>query len=124
MQRETQSIPRTGEEARRTISVPVDRRQHIRQRTTGVVNVPKMKGHDVILKALRENGCTLWLVTLAGEAYSGKIVGSDKYTITLETQVERTEDGITGEVTVRMVFYKHAIESFYSFDNPTKDRQQ
>ena len=62
-----------------------------------------LKGHDSILKKLQETKQETIIVTLNNTEYCGTISGRDKYTITL-----MTEDGI------RHVFYKSAIEQFFS----------
>lgn len=68
---------------------------------------PGVKGHDAVLKALQDGGRQATLVTLAGESFGGKIVGRDKFTITLLVD------------SVRLVFYKHGLERFYGEEAPT-----
>lgn len=76
------------------------------RRTNPVQSKPNFaKGHDAILKALQERSKQTTIITLAGERFDGVITGRDKFTITLQV-----ESGI------KRVFYKHAIEQFYSVD--------
>jgi sRNA-binding regulator protein Hfq len=65
------------------------------------------KGHDAVLKALQDSGrlCTI-VKASSGDKVVGKIVGRDKFTITLLV------DG------VRRVIYKHAIEEFFGEEAP------
>jgi RNA chaperone Hfq len=59
------------------------------------------KGHDAVLRALQQGQHDVHVVLRSsGETLTGKIVGRDKFTITLKI------DGI------RVVIYKHAIERF------------
>lgn len=64
------------------------------------------RGHETVLTALREKGKTTNVVLLSGKIYVGRIVANDAFTITL-----LMDD-------VRRIFYKHAIESFYTDAEP------
>lgn len=68
---------------------------------------PTPKGHDAVLKALQDSGreCTIVLAS-SGNKVVGKIVGRDKFTITLL---------VSG---VRRVIYKHAVEEFFGEEAP------
>lgn len=59
------------------------------------------KGHDAVLKALQSDGREVVITLMSGDHVIGKVVGRDKFTITMQV-----DDGR------RMVIYKHAIESF------------
>lgn len=60
------------------------------------------KGHDAVLRALQNDGRHITIFTLSGKTLKGKVVGRDKYTVTVQDA-----DGI------RAIIYKHAIELFY-----------
>lgn len=65
------------------------------------------KGHDAILKNLQDRGALIHITTVGGEAYHGKMINRDRYTITIRiTHADKTFDDMT--------VYKHAIESFSS----------
>lgn len=92
--------------ARRTLSVPAERRDRVRPTDTPVKSRHIPKGHDAILKALQDSKATVTIVTSGGgDEFTGTIFGRDKFTITLLV------DG------VRRVFYKQAIEQFYCNDD-------
>lgn len=59
----------------------------------------KVSGHQKMLAEAKESGCSISITTTAGELIYGRLIDSDKFTITV---------GSTGETVV----YKHAIESF------------
>lgn len=67
------------------------------------------KGHDAVLKALQDSGRTCTIVKASsGDKLVGKIVGRDKFTITLLVEG------------VRRVVYKHAIEEFFGEEAPAQ----
>lgn len=63
-----------------------------------------VRGHDALLKMLQETKRTvsLW-VTGAGSAVNGLIVGRDRFTVTLEVEID-------GKIQ-HLLFFKSAIES-------------
>jgi sRNA-binding regulator protein Hfq len=77
---------------------------------------PVVKGHDAVLKALQDSGRQATIVTLAGEKFVGKIVGRDKYTITLLV--------VEGSNAIRRVFYKHALEQFFGEEPQSQPQPQ
>jgi RNA chaperone Hfq len=60
----------------------------------------KAKGHDAVLTAIMSQERTFTVILMSGDEVTGKIVGKDKYTITIRP------DGKTR----REVIFKHAIE--------------
>jgi RNA chaperone Hfq len=67
------------------------------------------KGHDAVLKALQTDKRSISIRMMSGEWEYGTVVARDKFTIT----VLRTNN-------VRVVLFKHAIESFYGAERPAK----
>ena len=68
------------------------------------------KGHDSILKEAQDAKGLLRVITMSdGQDHVGKMVARDKFTITLEIEID---PGVEGTAKVRRTFYKHAIESF------------
>jgi len=86
------------------------------ERSSGTQRAPLRvvgsKGHDVILKAMQENGQHATIITLDGEKFEGVVTGRDKFTITLKTKHPDVLRAGRGE-TIRRVFYKSAIEQFW-----------
>jgi sRNA-binding regulator protein Hfq len=71
---------------------------------------PNTGGHDVILKAMQQNGQRVTIITSGGgDVFEGVITGRDKFTITLKTK----HPDPTREGTILRVFYKSAIEQFW-----------
>lgn len=71
------------------------------------------KGHDAILADLQERRAEVKIVTVCGAHYTGRIVGRDKFTIT----VERTHGLLGTKDTETMgdapvTIYKSAISTF------------
>lgn len=80
------------------------------------------KGHETVLAALREKGKLVSIVSLAGDLFVGKIVANDLYTITLKVEKVIPAGQINSaleQTGVRRIFYKHAIESFFSAEDET-----
>jgi sRNA-binding regulator protein Hfq len=67
-------------------------------------------GHDAVLKALQFDSRTITVILLSGDAVIGKLVGRDKFTVTVQGP-----DGI------RRVIYKHAIEQFHGEEKVQRD---
>lgn len=67
------------------------------------------KGHDAVLRALQNDGRKITVFTITGKTFTGKVVGRDKFTITV-----LDADGI------RAVIYKHAIELFFGAERTTE----
>lgn len=72
---------------------------------------PKSNGHDVVLNAILKQERTIHVTLLSGETRSGRLVGKDKFTVTV-----RGDDGL------RRVIYKHAIEEFYADESPAQQQ--
>lgn len=74
------------------------------------------KGHDAVLHALQKDGRVIHITLMSGERLEGKIVGRDKFTITVLSQM-----GIADTTLRRQVVYKHAIESFWGDERPVRE---
>lgn len=66
------------------------------------------KGHDRILDTAQRSGNALTVILSSGEQIIGKLVGRDKFTVTVQTDYGR-----------RQTIFKHAIDIFYE-DVPAK----
>lgn len=86
------------------------------RRTFEVSKKPGSKGHEVVIKALKEGGRFTTLIFLDDQVVGGTIVAFDKFTITLLVSYT---DGVPA--TRREVYYKHALKGFYG-DEPVADR--
>lgn len=64
---------------------------------------PRSKGHDAVLNAIQSQERDVVVVLMSGDEITGKIVGRDKYTITVRDDKGR-----------RQVIYKHGIERFWA----------
>lgn len=96
------------ETSRRRMSLPEGRRSRTPASSSDAPGSSRSaKGHDAILKALQDNGRKVEVRLLSGEELTGKVVGRDKYTITL-----LVENAFACEKPRRHVIYKHAIEQF------------
>jgi sRNA-binding regulator protein Hfq len=93
-----------------------ERRDTLRPRPGFERSDKKPKGHDAVLKALQDSGRQCTVVTLSGETFFGKVIGRDKFTITLLVTASPTD---IGPELIRRVFYKHALEQFYGEEAPT-----
>lgn len=58
------------------------------------------KGHDAVLKAAQDSGAICLVQPMNGDAYSGKVLNRDRYTVTLLVEGRKR------------VVYKHAVEYF------------
>lgn len=74
---------------------------------------PAPKGHDTVLGAIQNGGRSITVELISGEVVTGKLVGRDKYTVTVRP--ENTQN-------IRKVIYKHAIESFYGEEPADESR--
>lgn len=71
---------------------------------------PAPAGHDAVLNAIQRSGREISLVMMQdGSIVTGKLVTRDQYTLTVQCG------------TRRQIFFKHALESFYSTE--TQDAQ-
>lgn len=64
------------------------------------------KGHEMLLRILKDMGKPIEVTTIRGVTCIGTIKAHDAYTISLT--LAKNESGMSEE----KVFYKHAIESF------------
>jgi hypothetical protein len=88
---------------------------------TSMPQRPNSGGHDVILKAMQQNGQRVTIITSGGgDVFEGVITGRDKFTITLKTKHPDTLRAAAGETVLR-VFYKSAIEQFFGEQVPRRD---
>jgi sRNA-binding regulator protein Hfq len=74
---------------------------------------PRSKGHDSVLNAIQEQGRQMTVILLSGEEVAGKLVGRDKFTVTLRVPL--------GHTTRREVIYKSAIERFWADETPATE---
>jgi sRNA-binding regulator protein Hfq len=70
----------------------------------------KAKGHDAVLTAIMSQERELTVILMSGDEVKGKIVGKDKYTITVRTVNDKYEPPIVR----REVIFKHAIERLWA----------
>lgn len=70
------------------------------------------KGHDSVLRALQNDARQITVTLMSGERLVGKVVGRDKFTITVMT------------AEARHVIYKHAIESFFGEEREQRQSEQ
>jgi sRNA-binding regulator protein Hfq len=92
-------------------------RDHIRgnKRTFDVPKKPRSsKGHEVVLRALKEGGRETKITFMDGTAVIGAVLDFDKYTITLRVKAFMTSTTVSPVLEPRReVFFKHAIRSFF-----------
>ena len=79
---------------------------------------PKKEGHDELIARLAPVGTEITLFLSSGDAITGRLHGSDRFTISVsdvaapEGAEGNPEEFVTSEDSPVVIFYKHAIEGF------------
>jgi RNA chaperone Hfq len=71
---------------------------------------PKPAGHDAVLRAMQHQERNVTVNLISGEVRKGRIVGGDKFTITV-----RCADGL------RHMLFKHAVEEIVAEEPTNKE---
>lgn len=81
-------------------------RENTHSKITGTNNRPTHSGHESLLNHFSRAGKKVTLVLLNGKSYEGLVKAFDRYTISLEIEVDDEKQ--------TLIFFKHAIQFFFS----------
>lgn len=83
-------------------------RENTHSKMIGTNNRPTHSGHESLLNHFSRAGKKVIVILISGKRYEGYVKAFDRYTISLEIEVEDAKQ--------TLIIFKHAVECFYSLE--------